>query len=78
MYMKKLLEDGQVKVFIVSNIVKGVCDVAQFILSAKGIVDLAIQNILQAALPWASIYIGLQVSTYPCITKASFLSTNIY
>ena len=46
MHMKKLLEDGQTtKVFTAFNIVKGVGNVAQFIFSAKRMVDLAIQNI---------------------------------
>jgi hypothetical protein len=62
-YMKKLLENGRAKVFTTSNITKGVGDVAQFILSAKGLVDLAVQNIPQAALPWAGVCIGLQVRT---------------
>jgi N-terminal domain of NWD NACHT-NTPase/Zinc finger, C2H2 type len=44
-HMKKLLEDGRAKVFTASNITKGVGDVAQFILSAKGLVDSAVQNI---------------------------------
>ena len=68
-HMKKLLEDGRAKVFTASNITKGVGDVAQFILSAKGLVDLAVQNIPQAALPWAGVCIGLQVSTHPCLLK---------
>jgi len=52
-HMKKMLEEGQAKVFTASNITKGVGDVAQFILSAKRLVGLAIQNIPQAALPWS-------------------------
>lgn len=65
MYMKKLVEEGRAKVFTASKITKGVGDVAQFILSAKGMIDLAIQNIPQAALPWAGVCVGLQVSTHP-------------
>ena len=66
-HMKKLVEEGQAKVSTASKITKGVGDVAQFILSAKGMIDLAIQNIPQAALPWAGVCIGLQVSNYPSI-----------
>jgi hypothetical protein len=69
LHMKKLLEDGRAKVFKASNITKGVGDVAQFILSAKGLVDLAVQNIPQAALPWAGVCIGLQVSIHPSASK---------
>ena len=68
MHMKKLVEEGQAKVSTASKITKGVGDVAQFILSAKGMIDLAIQNIPQAALPWAGVCVGLQVSNHPSIT----------
>jgi hypothetical protein len=67
MHMKKLVEEGQAKVSAASKITRGVGDVAQFILSAKGMIDLAIQNIPQAALPWAGVCIGLQVSNHPSI-----------
>jgi hypothetical protein len=68
MHMKKLVEEGQAKVSTASKVTKGVGDVAQFILSAKGMIDLAIQNIPQAALPWAGVCVGLQVSNHPSIT----------
>lgn len=61
-YMRKLVQDGQVKVAAAAKITKGLGDVAQFVLSAKGMIDLAIQNIPQAALPWAGVCVGLQVS----------------
>jgi hypothetical protein len=64
-YMKDLVKEGQSKVAIASKITKGVGDVARFVLSAKGMVDAAIQNIPQAALPWAGVCIGLQVSSHP-------------
>jgi hypothetical protein len=67
MHMKKLVEEGQAKVSTASKITRGVGDVAQFILSAKGMIDLAIQNIPQAALPWAGVCVGLQVSNHPSI-----------
>jgi hypothetical protein len=68
MHMKKLVEEGQAKVSTASKIMRGVGDVAQFILSAKGMIDLAIQNIPQAALPWAGVCVGLQVRNHPSIT----------
>jgi len=64
MYMKKLVEEGRTKVFTTSKITKGVDDVAQFILSAKRMIDLTIQNIPQAALSWADVCVELQVSTH--------------
>jgi len=63
--MKKLVEEGRAKVFTASKITKEVSDVAQFILSTKGMIDLAIQNIPQAALSWAGVCVELQVSTHP-------------
>ncbi|KAL7914489.1 WD40 repeat-like protein [Trichoderma velutinum] len=64
-FMKKLVEEGQAKISTPSKITKGVGDVAQFILSAKGLIDAAIQNIPQAALPWAGVCIGLQILLNP-------------
>lgn len=64
-HMKRLLEEGRAKVSTLSKIMKGVGDVAEFILSAERMIDLAIQNIPQAALPWAGVCIGLQVSSRP-------------
>jgi hypothetical protein len=63
-YMVSLVEEGRKKTATTSKITKGVSDVAQFILSAKGMVDAAIQNIPQAALPWAGVCVGLQVSSH--------------
>ena len=76
--MKKLVEEGQAKVSTPSKITKGVGDVAQFILSAKGMIDLAIQNIPQAALPWAGVCVGLQVSNHPHFNCLVSVSTDIH
>jgi hypothetical protein len=62
MQMRELVEKGQARISTPSKITKGVGDVAQFILSAKPIIDAAIHNIPQAALPWAGVCVGLQVS----------------
>lgn len=60
--MRKLVQDGQVKVAAAAaKITKGLGDVAHFVLSTKGMINLAIQNIPQAALPWAGVCVGLQV-----------------
>ena len=68
MHMRRLVEEGQAKISRASKITNGVGDVAGFILLAKGIIDLAVQNVPQAALPWAGVCIGLQVSSRPSIT----------
>jgi len=64
-YMEDLVKEGLAKFSTASKITKGVGDVAQFILSAKGMIDAAILNIPQAALPWAGVCVGLQVSNHP-------------
>jgi hypothetical protein len=61
-HMRELVEKRQAKIYTPSKITKGVGDVAQFILSAKPIIDAAIQNIPQATLPWAGVCVGLQAS----------------
>ncbi|KAL7938542.1 hypothetical protein V8C35DRAFT_319713 [Trichoderma chlorosporum] len=64
-YMKKLVDEGQKKVATLSKTLSTVGDVAKFVLSAKGMIDAAIQNIPQAALPWAGVCIGLQILLNP-------------
>jgi hypothetical protein len=78
MHMKKLVEEGQAKVSTASKITMGVGNVAQFILSAKGMIDLAIQNIPEAALPWAGVCVGLQVSTHLSFNCLFSLSTDTH
>ncbi|PKX90474.1 NACHT and WD40 domain protein [Aspergillus novofumigatus IBT 16806] len=73
-YLKKLLSDGQEKIETSSKIKMAVGDVAQFVLSAKGMIDLAIQNIPQAALPWAGVCIGLQILLNPAQATKSNLA----
>ncbi|KAK4233014.1 hypothetical protein C8A03DRAFT_39311, partial [Achaetomium macrosporum] len=74
LHMKELVEKGQAKISTSSKIAKGVGDVAQFILSAKPIIDAAIQNIPQAALPWAGICVGLQILLNPAKATRSNLA----
>ncbi|KAK0650005.1 WD40-repeat-containing domain protein [Cercophora newfieldiana] len=64
-HMRKLVEEGQANISTLSKITQGVGDAVQFVLSAKAMVDLAIQNIPQAALPWAGVCIGLQILLNP-------------
>ncbi|KAH8684812.1 WD40-repeat-containing domain protein [Tricladium varicosporioides] len=77
-YMKDLVKEGQSKVATASKITKGVGDVAQFILSAKGMIDAAIQNIPQAALPWAGVCVGLQILLNPAKAIKSNLAGIIH
>jgi N-terminal domain of NWD NACHT-NTPase len=62
-HMRDLVIQGQVKVSKASKFKKGLGDVSEFILSAKDMIGTAIQNIPQAALPWAGVCVGLQVRT---------------
>lgn len=60
-HMRRLVEEGRAKVLSSSQIVEGVGNIAKFVDLTKGVVDLAIQNVPQAALPWAGVCVGLQV-----------------
>ena len=62
------MEEGQAKISRASKITNGVGDVAGFVLSVKGLIDLAVQSVPQAALPWAGVCVGLQVSSRPSNT----------
>ncbi len=42
MHMRRLVEEGQAKIFRASKITNGVGDVVGFVLSVKGIIDLAV------------------------------------
>ncbi|KAL2133700.1 hypothetical protein VTI74DRAFT_1876 [Chaetomium olivicolor] len=74
MRMRELVENGQAKISTPSKITKGVGDVAEFILSAKPMIDMAIQNIPQAALPWAGVCVGLQIILNPAKATRSNLA----
>jgi hypothetical protein len=64
-YMQKLVKEGREKVAKVSKITAAVGGFAEAILKVKPMLDSAIGGIPQAApaaLPWAGVCIGLQVS----------------
>ena len=66
-HMQKLVKEGQARIAKTSRITAGVGNFVEAILKVKPMVDLAIQNVPQAApaaLPWAGICAGLQVSSY--------------
>ena len=72
-HMKELVQKGQEKISKASRITAGVGDVADFILSAKEMVDLVLQSVPQAApaaLPWAGVCLGLQVSNRPSVVSS--------
>ncbi|EPE06576.1 wd-repeat protein [Ophiostoma piceae UAMH 11346] len=73
-YMKTLVQEGQKRISKASKITKGVGDFATFVLSAKGIVDLVVQNFPQAALPWAGVCAGLQILMNPANATKSNLA----
>ncbi|KAK9798008.1 hypothetical protein SCARD494_03180 [Seiridium cardinale] len=62
-YMLKLVRDGQAKVATRSKVMNGVGEVAKFMVSAKSVIDLAVQSFPQAALPWAGVCIGLNMKS---------------
>jgi hypothetical protein len=71
MHMKILAEKGRMKAAKASKITKAVGDFAQATLLLKLVIDPVIQYKPQAApaaLPWAGVCIGLQVSSYPSIS----------
>jgi hypothetical protein len=67
-YMKDLVEKGRKKLATTSKVTDGVGNVVGFIDKAKGMIDEAIGNTPQAALPWAGVCIGLQVDSILCIS----------
>ncbi|KAK0628670.1 hypothetical protein B0T17DRAFT_523403 [Bombardia bombarda] len=76
-HMKELVQRGQEKISKASRITTGVGDVADFILSAKAMVDTVIQSVPQAApaaLPWAGVCIGLQILRNPAQATRSNLA----
>jgi hypothetical protein len=77
-YMRDLVKEGQAKVSTALKIKKAVGNVAEFVLSSKDMIGTAIQNIPQAALPWAGVCVGLQVSTNPSYFTSLFsVSTDV-
>lgn len=64
-YMRKLVEEGRKKIATTSKITEGGGNVVGYIEKAKGMIDAAIGNIPQAALPWAGVCVGLQVRYHP-------------
>ncbi len=68
MHMRRMVEEVQAKISKASKIMNGVGDVAGFVLSVKGLIDLAVQSVPQAALRWAGVCVGLQVTSRPSNT----------
>jgi hypothetical protein len=62
-HMRDLVQKGREKFADDSKLAQTVGDVAGFVLQARGVIDVAIKNVPQAALPWAGVCVGLQVRT---------------
>lgn len=60
-YMVLLVQEARNKISM-SKFTNGFSDVAEFILSAKDMISMAVENVPQVALPWAGVCIGLEVS----------------
>ncbi|QPG99376.1 hypothetical protein C2857_001620 [Epichloe festucae Fl1] len=64
-HMRDLVMKGRDKFANDSKMAQTVGDVASFVLQARGVIDVAIRNVPQAALPWAGVCVGLQILTNP-------------
>ncbi|KHN94141.1 wd-repeat protein [Metarhizium album ARSEF 1941] len=64
-HMRYLVQKGRDKFADDSKLAQTVGDVAGFVLQARGVIDVAIENVPQAALPWAGVCVGLQILTNP-------------
>ncbi|KAK4139138.1 uncharacterized protein C8A04DRAFT_40952 [Dichotomopilus funicola] len=74
MHMRRLVEEGRANISRASKITTGVGDGVDIVLSFKGIIDLAVQSVPQAALPWAGVYVGLQMLRNPAQATKSNLA----
>ncbi|KAI1741442.1 WD40-repeat-containing domain protein [Xylaria scruposa] len=77
-YMRKLVEEGQKRFATTSKITGGLQNVIGYIEKIKGVIDVAIGNIPQAALPWAGVSIGLQILSNPGKAVKSNLQGIVY
>ncbi|KAG6146377.1 hypothetical protein E4U28_000668 [Claviceps purpurea] len=64
-HMRYLVMKGRDKFASDSKMAQAVGDVASFVLQARGVIDVAIRNVPQAALPWAGVCVALQILTNP-------------
>ncbi|KAI0550554.1 WD40-repeat-containing domain protein [Xylaria curta] len=64
-YMRELVKRGLERIEKASKRTTKVGNITNFILSSKRIVDLAVQNVPQAALPWAGVCLGLEILRNP-------------
>ncbi|KAK4235666.1 hypothetical protein C8A03DRAFT_46242 [Achaetomium macrosporum] len=73
----QLVQKGQEKISRASRMTTGVGEVADFILSAKNMVDLVLKSVPQAApaaLPWAGVRLRLQILRNPAQATRSNLA----
>lgn len=62
--MRDTLESGYKRIYKSSKLTDAVGSVSSFVLKFKPMIDFAVGNIPQAALPWAGVSLGLTVSCY--------------
>lgn len=65
--MRELLLAGKSKVATMAKVGQWVDNASGFLTSAKTIIDFAVENVPQAALPWAGVVIGFQVRGAPTL-----------
>ncbi|KAG6010646.1 hypothetical protein E4U21_005144 [Claviceps maximensis] len=73
-HMRDLVKKGREKFANDSKMAQSVGDVASFVLQARGVIDVAIKNVPQAALPWAGVCVALQILTNPAKVSRSNLA----
>ena len=73
--MTQLIQVGLKKTEMEANVKKGTGEAIQVVLSAKNMIDSAIQNVPQAALAWAGVGFALQVSL---LLETENIDTNLF
>ncbi|RYP09139.1 hypothetical protein DL764_001466 [Monosporascus ibericus] len=76
MHMKKLVEEGQSKISRATKTMNRPGEVADTILSIR--IDVAVQSVSQAALPWVGVCAGLQILLNPAQATKSNLAGIAY
>lgn len=62
-HMKMLIKEGQRRIARTTRVMEKIGTVIEFVQYAKGAIDVAVETNPQAALPWAGVCVGLEVSS---------------